>query len=471
MEEFDDNIDTLVEQFKQMISAGKSRYFDSDEMETIIEEFIEQSDLENCDRALDYALKLFPSHPEFRVLKARKLRLQFDFDAAQKELTEIERLYPPSVEFYKEKFSLLSLVTDPEEDALQILLKAYRLDPSDPEIQYFFAFEFLKKKEIDKAVQCYAIAIKQDAAFVDQMVNFAYYFDENMQYADAHTFYTILSKQFPLLPGVWFGIGLACSWMKKYTEAIDAYHYVLCLDENVSTAHFNIGNAYFEMKEYGKALEQYQMTIELANEDFYAYAAAGDCYFYLSDFENAFFYYQQALSHNPNHEEAILGVVNLLETVGKKKEALAFVEKAFSKNPQSCELLFALAQSFDEDQKENKIVEYAELTLSKIREEDKPEYLCVFLCQACVDKHYEAGICIAEKYWASGNMDGFSLFSMAALYYLNGNIVKGNQHLADALILNYDYYHFFLSLDDRLSQIPDVMKLIENYRPIKDGEK
>lgn len=464
MEQFEEqSINELTEKFKQMLSDGESKYFDSEEMGLIIEEFIYSYEFEYCNKAIDYAISLFPSNPFFRILKAKKLRMEFEFEAAEKELSQIERDFPPSAEFYKEKFSLLTILKDSNEETYQLLHKAYQLAPADPEIHFLLAFEFLKKKKLPKAINCVVFAIENEESFGEQLYNFSYLFEDNKQYEDALVFYKALTEKFPLLKGTWFGLGLALSWLEDHAGAIDAYRFSLSIDEDTPTAHFNIANSYFEMKEYEKALEHYESALHLDDQDFNSISSIGDCYVNLHRFEEALACYHHALSINPHHHDAIMGIVSILQTTGRIKESQVFLEKAFSLNPQSFDALFTIVNCYEDDDQDEKLLEFFDLTLRQL--EDKAEHFRSFVLYCCQNELYDAGIEVIYKYRLDPEIENFSAYYLAAFHYLSGDIPKGNQYLCDALMVNYEEYPSFLSLDPVLESFSEILNLIAIFKP------
>ena len=463
MEDFDDQeVEELLTKFKNMINSGESNFFDSDEMELIIDELMRNFDFNNGSKAIDYAISLYPSDSFFRILKVKKLILELRLDAAEEELNEIEEMFPPTTEFYLEKV-LLSRMTGEENNTFSLLQKALKLDNEDPEVHFLLAYEYLKKRNIAEAVRHASFALDADDTFDEQLFTYSYLFEENKQYEDAFLLFNALTERFPLFKGTWFGLGLAYSWLSEYNNAIQSYELVLSLDETTATAHFNIANSYYELKDYDKALSHYQQAFEIDDQDYNSLTSIGDCYSMTDNLQAALDYYHKALSINPNHPEAIMGIVSILKQTDRMDEAIAFIEKAFALSPQSFELLFSIIEYYKEEEQVEKLKNLFNITLEQV--ENKADFFKYFALYCCQNELYNFGIDILTTHLHDEIADDMIPYYLSALYYLSGNIPEGNEYLKNALLLNYKEYITFLAIDPVLQSFSEINELIDLYRP------
>lgn len=463
MEDFDEQeVEELLTKFKNMINSGESNFFDSDEMELIIDELMRNFDFNNGSKAIDYAISLYPSDSFFRILKVKKLILELKLDDAEEELNEIEQMFPPTPEFYLEKV-LLSRMTGEDNNTFSLLQKALKLDEEDPEIHFMLAYEYLKKRNISQALQHASFALNADESFDEQLFTYSYLFEENKQFEDAVALFSALSDRFPLLKGTWFGLGLAYSWLSDYNNAIQSYELVLSLDDTTATAHFNIANSYYELKDYSKALSHYQQAFEIDDQDYNSLTSIGDCYSMTDNQQHALDYYHKALSINPNHPEAIMGIVSILKQTDRMDEAIIFIEKAFSLSPQSFELLFSIIEYYKEDEQTEKLKNLFNITLEQV--ENKADFFKFFTHYCCQNELYNFGIEILLEHLHDEIADDMILYYLAAMYYLSGNIPYGNDYLKNALLMNYEEYESFLAIDSVLQSFSEINELIALYRP------
>ena len=89
----DEEVMRLVENFKEMLHTGEMRYIEDEDLEVIIESLIGQMDFRTATKAVNYAIRLFPTSLVFRLLKVRKLMMELRLDSAGKELEPMETPY------------------------------------------------------------------------------------------------------------------------------------------------------------------------------------------------------------------------------------------------------------------------------------------------------------------------------------------------------------------------------------------
>ena len=150
----------LVKRFQTMMSSGDVAYFDQDELIDIIDFYLYEFEIDHAEQAIDYALSFYPDQPLFRLQKVKKLIMEFEFEAAKKELQEMENQYAPTVEFFIEKIFLTEIVT-PDADISGFLEKAYSLDPNNPDLHFFYAGEAIKNGNLSKALDHSLILLKE----------------------------------------------------------------------------------------------------------------------------------------------------------------------------------------------------------------------------------------------------------------------------------------------------------------------
>jgi len=454
----------LVTDFINSVDKNTSRYFDSMEMEIIIEELMRDFHFHYLNLAIEHAITQFPNESQFRIYRVKKYILEFQMELAEKELDEIERTFPPSADLYIEKV-FLSNMTNKKGQTIKWLNKALDLEPNDPDIHFLLGHEYVRRNDILTAVKHVSLALQTDPVFGDNLFTYSYLFEELNKPDEAIEFFTILTEEFPFIGATWFGLGFTLSWSNRFEEAIDAYNFALTCDGDIAAAHFNMANAYFELKNYDKALHHYFESYNIDNNDFQALTSIGDCYAVQNWYEESLEYYYKAFEKNPTHNEAVLGIVNALSELGKIDEARAFVESAFKKDPQNIDLLFTVSTFFQSKEDTNFIYKLAELTLKHL---DNSDHFFFFITQFCIyNKMYDIGYSMIEEFlytkYVSENVRAKMYYYLAALYFLNENVTQGSNYLSDALLMNYDWHKNFMELSPLLETYPEILKLIEQY--------
>jgi tetratricopeptide (TPR) repeat protein len=441
------------------------RYFDSMEMEMIIEELMQDFDFQYLTIAIDHAVAQFPHESQFRLYRVKKYILEFQVENAEKELAEIESSFPPSADIYIEKAFLSNMTNKKKEKTIKWLNKALALEPNDPDIHFLLGQEFVKKNDILTAIKHVSEALRADSFFAEHLFAYSYLFEELEKPVEGIEFFTILTEEFPFLGATWFGLGFTLSWCNRFEEAIDAYQLAITCDGEIPASHFNMANAFFELKNYDKALHHYFEAYTLDNEDFYALTNIGDCYAVQKWFDESLEYYFKALEINPTHNEAVLGAVNAYFELGKVAEARAFTLNAFEKNPQNVELIFSVVSFFEDEEAAAFLNLLTELTLKHL---DESDHFFFFIAQFCIyNQLHEVGAELMEAFLFSKfvkiEVRAKMFYYLAALHFLNEDMAKGSSCLCDALTMNYEWHQHFMELSPLLETYSEVLKLIELY--------
>lgn len=462
MEDFEyQNIRKLTTDFKQMIASGKSIYFDSEEMELVIDQLLYDFEFDFLEKAINHAIKTYPHNSYFRIQRVKQLIFELKLEDAEKELNSIEENFPPSPEFYLEKVLFMRMIGSGQ-DTFDLLKKAILLDPENPEVHFFLAYEHITRDNMTKALKHLFFALRTDETFEEQLYNFSYYFEESKQYSQSFDFFKILSDEFPLLKGVWFGLGLATSLLGDQQQAIAYYELALSLDEEMSTAHFNIANSYFEMSNFDMAIDHYHKTLAIDNLDINAYTGIADAYVELGEFDLAMEYYNKSIDINPSHTDAIFGMMTVLDFLGRHSELSILAEKIFTLSTAYPGLLFEILEEYEQEQKYEKMI-----TLLRTAEhgtEDKVSFFNHLVHFCCNNNLTSEAINILSDYQDMKELELMIDYYYAALHYLNFNISKGQFFLEKALIINYPAFSVFLTFSQKLESFPSVINLIDRYR-------
>lgn len=458
-----EEINELVEDFKEKVDAGELGFYDSDDLELIADELIARFEFAYATEAVEHGIALYPNAFSFRILKVKKLIMELEIESAGRELDAIEEEFPPQAEFYLEK-AFYYKMSGQDNDALPLLQKAYELDSESPEINFMLGGEYAKNGLYKRAYDYVAYALGEDESLEDQLFTLSYVFEDNKCFSEAVKFFKRLAEEFPLSKGCWFALGLAYSWVKDAPNALDAYQNAISLDEGTSTAYFNIGNVYFESKDFENAIQYYEQAYKLDDQDFHAVSGIGDCYCELHQYDKALEKYHEALQIEPNTMDAIMGIITILKATGRNDEAEEFIKKSFSLNPQSFELLFSVLPLYDESDQIGKLKELFQITISQVHNrEDFLKFFTIY-CSG-TEELREMGISLLEEYLDDPELTMTLPYLLAALHYLCGHIGEANNYLRNALLINYDDHEMFLALHPTLESYPVIRNMIELYRP------
>ncbi|MUG92415.1 tetratricopeptide repeat protein [Scytonema sp. UIC 10036] len=161
----------------------------------------------------------------------------------------------------------------------------------------------------------------------------------------------------------WSGKGLAYMGMQKYKEASDSFNQLRQIRPDDPKIWYEVGLATEQVQgpqvareHYIEALASYNLLLKRKPQNLIAWTDQGTVLLKLNRPKDALASYQKALEIDPNFYEALLGMGNVLFSMGaeKREEALSAFERASKLRPQDYQVWYnrgiVLAQSFKDHQ-------------------------------------------------------------------------------------------------------------------------
>ena len=153
--------------------------------------------------------------------------------------------------------------------------------------------DFKKKKEFEKAIECYERIIKLE----------------------------------PKNSDAWYNMGDAFDNLMKFKEAIKSYHNTIKFDQNNAKAWYNMGAVYFDLEKPKKAIKCFKKTVEINPSDSEAWHNLGVISNKLKKHDEAMEYLEKAVEINPNYAEAWYELGNNYKKVKKVKRPIDNTER------------------------------------------------------------------------------------------------------------------------------------------------
>src|ERR1700741_3631088 len=100
MIERNDEFAELIERFENMISTGSPAFFDSEELEDIIEHYFVTNRMDMVKLAIDKALDQYPYSVSFKISKAQYLSANHKTVEALNILNQLEHIEPSNPDLY-----------------------------------------------------------------------------------------------------------------------------------------------------------------------------------------------------------------------------------------------------------------------------------------------------------------------------------------------------------------------------------
>jgi len=285
----------LLKQY-QNLKAGRSHSFlDEESFEKIIEHYDEGEDIPMALEAAELGVEQYPYSSSLQLKKADLLIASRKYYDALQVLEQAEILDSGDINLYILKTDAL-LALDQQEKAVELLENALQHFDGEERIDLLFelADVYDDYEEFDKIFDCLKMILEQDPVNEEALYKICFWTDFTGRNEESIRLHHKIIDNFPYSELAWFNLAAAYQGIKLYEKAVDAYKYVLVIDEKFDYAYRNMGDAYIRMRKYKEAIEVLEKVLELSRPEDVIFEAIGHCYDRLKNYAQARFYYRKA---------------------------------------------------------------------------------------------------------------------------------------------------------------------------------
>lgn len=300
---YQDDVKQLVLGFEAMERRGDSRYYDVEELETIIDFYLETSDGEGLEKSVLYGEKLFPSSNEIRLRRVHLLCFKERYKEAYNLLKQLERIEPDDTDVLYALGVVYSALEQPRK-AIQYYHKA-AADGYELGIIYSnIADEYVKMDQREEARTYYRRALRVKPSDEHSLYELANcYEDDGMMDKWIH-FYSRFVEEHPYSKVGWFCLGEGYCAAELYEKAIDAYQYAIAIDADFYFAYMQLAACHSALGDSAKAVAALHDACDHTQDKAYVYFRIGEVYRFQDNAVTANIYYRKAIDEDPYYAEA-----------------------------------------------------------------------------------------------------------------------------------------------------------------------
>ncbi|MBP5327317.1 MAG: tetratricopeptide repeat protein [Bacteroidales bacterium] len=304
-------VKSLVLNFEAMDKKGDSRYYDVDQLETIIDFYLETADHDMLEKSVQYSEKLFPDSTEIKLRRVHLLHLQERYDEALSILKQLEQLEPDDTDVLYALGMVYSALDQPRK-AIQYYHKA-TVDGFELGIVYSnIADEYVKMDQRAEARNYYRKALRINPN-------------------DEHSIYQ--------LANCYEADGLVEQWIKYFQRFIEDNPYS-------KTGWFCLGEAFVAEELYERAIDAYQYAIAIDAEYYYAYTQMASCQMALNKPDEAVAAMHEACNHTEDKATVYFQIGEIFRSQNNVQTAATYYRKAINEDSFFAEAWNALASCY-----------------------------------------------------------------------------------------------------------------------------
>ena len=460
------DIKALLQDYQKLQQGGKPVFLEEEAFERIIDYF---DDLEEFSKALEAAetsITYFPYSSSLLLRKADVLISTQKYNEAMRVLAQVEMLDANDINLYILKTDAL-LAMDRQEEAVRLLEEAVQhFDGADRiELLFELADVYDDYEEFDKVFDCLKLILSEDPVNEEALYKICFWTDFTGRNEESIRLHLQIIEEHPYCELAWFNLGAAYQGLKLYEKAIDAYQYVLAIDEKFDYAYRNMGDAFIRLHRFKEAIEALEKVLELSKPEEVIYEAIGHCYDRLKNFGQARFHYRKASHLSPEDGKLLYKIACTYFNEGNYASAVKVGEGALRFNKNSTEVNLLLGESrMAMDQFKEAIAHFSTVVRAKPR--NKGGWQALIRCLLRMEYWQEAKQQSLVAWEYTGHKPIFIYYLSAALLGM-GKTKEALLQLEKAVIQAPKLLNQFIALNPAVMQNRAVVDVIARNKRTK----
>lgn len=327
------DFDELIDRYEKMLKFGKSYYFDVEDLEYILDYYVDTDQAGKALRAVKYGLRL---HPEALSLIVKKAHILLKNKSPRKALATLDKIGSMDLlsnEVYIAR-GYANVMLGNNDQAKKEYNKALNMASDQEEaieIMQNIAHSFEMVENYKEALPYLLEAFKLDENNLFVLQELAYCYERNAQFESALQYYNKCIEIDPFSEDVWYSIGRTYKETGDVEKAINAFEYVKAINPESLDSYQELAILHQELQNFETAIEYYREYQNILGEDEESpeiVLSIGYCYTALNKNKKALEYYNKALELDNYNPEIYHEISNIYFEQKNYWDALFYAKKA-----------------------------------------------------------------------------------------------------------------------------------------------
>lgn len=454
----------LIKQYEEAEKESQQIFLEEDSYDQIVQFYQDNQEYNKALRVAEAAIDQYPFSSFFYTKKAEILANQKRFEEAIPYLDEAERLDPNDINIFLIRADVY-LWEGSHAEAMEVVENAIAIaqDAEDRcELYLEMADIWEDQEKYHEVINSLKNAIREDPMNEESLNRLWFCTELTETHAESVLFHETLLEENPYSHLAWFNLGHAYFGMGDNEQAIDAFSYVIAIDENFDPAYSSTADVYFVMEDYASASSFYKEAIRLCKPNKELYLKLAVCYQNMGDMGKSRSYLRKAITVDPYYDEAHFRIGETYRQEDDWTKAISAFERAVKLNKESIDYLSALAEAYlstDEGHKAVDIFEY----IFQLDPQTKQNWINLATAYYNIENYRKAFQVLNEAEQKYDNS--------ADIYYIKSVFYNraGNRHeallsLEKGLLVNFEEHTLIFEMDDMLLDDTAFLQVIEQYR-------
>lgn len=298
---------SLVHQYESARESGQQPYFDVEDLELILDYYLDTAEFERVKEALELAREIHPMALTFKIKEIQLDIAMKEFARAEAKLSHLEGLSFQNPELLIARATLLM---QRGELKLGLAFLDRALDEAEDPIYVLSMITeaHLMNGDYPRAIDSLLKSIELDEEPYDEgaLYQLAMCLDFTNEYTRAVEIFTAFTNREPYNPLLWYHIGAFQLRLDQEDEAMQSFEWATLADSEFHAAHFEIGRIYERRGELELAKGAYHKSLSEELASGYIHYRIGLIEGELDHLEKALEHYNLAIELEPDMDDVYL---------------------------------------------------------------------------------------------------------------------------------------------------------------------
>ena len=459
----DYEIQELINKFESQLESGMPLFFDADELNIILEHYVQKNDIPKINIIADLASTYHEANPLTKLIMAKKyLSVQDAANALPYLLDESNNADDPD---YQLSLGYCYSLMDEHKKSLSAYKKAVKLLEKEncDDIYNSMAVEYMMLRDFERALHYFQKGIKASPDIAEQYAEITncYFFLDRAD--EAIEFFKGEVDKNPYSIIAWMTLGNCYLRLQLLEKAVEQYEFAMAIDQHFPSAYVNIATIYNE-------LDRYQDSIDIIEEAFrnnvkkpILYCLYGEALAKTGNKLDAINNFNKAIELDENIAEAYAGLGFIFCEENNHQSAIKFLKRAHQLAPYNTDYIFVLVEEHNKIEKFKTSLKYLK-EIEELFPYDVNLYIAYMEVYILLDDVKNA-IKYIEKGLKMLGRQAPLLYRLAFINFVDEDYEVGMLNLEEALNIDFEGVHEFIDFDPNfIMNNEEIVNLIDRYK-------
>lgn len=453
----------LIDQYENIFFNQNTLFFEEEEFEQIIYYYEDKGHFEKALNATEIAIRQHPYSSEFLIRMGNALIALERYEESIEVLDKAQILDGSNVDIFMLKADALTLLNKYDE-AIEEIEKGLASVSDESSIYLWLekADIYEETDDFQKVYECLEKVLELQPENEEALNRIWFATELTEKYDDSFHLHKKLIDKNPYNYLAWYNYAQANFGLGLLEKAVDAFEYVIAINEDFELAYRDCGDALFLLGKYQEAIVQYKRVEELFKPYEELYFCIGLCYEKMKEFIKSRIYYRKATRINPAYDEAFFRIGETYRKEKRWANAASSYEIALRLKTDNVYYLTALgdANYFLDDMV--KAIEYYKKSVV-ISSNIKSNWIKLAGFYFEIENLDMAIAVIEEASVKCSPLAEFGYYK-AAYLFCKGERQQAIITLENALSVNFKKYRLLFKILPSLKKDVEVLGVIEQYK-------